>query len=231
MDPEDAYLREDFNQCFQQMRHYDSHFITIVNLIFGGFGATIIVAVSFLSSTTKNITIVFFGSGLLFILTWIAGSLMLAFLLRNRNYFTQVTRYINEIRGYYLSSDRIAENYTGPAFFRNETGMPTSSKVPPLFSPWSTQTLLMYFVAFGNSLFLGAGATSLAICNFSVSDITLLQTASDLAKGDAELFLAIFLVVFATSFLFEFLYICWYLRTNDRLRAEDAWWKKEHPKT
>ena len=205
MKPEEAFLKSDFEQCFQHMRHYDSHFMAVINFIFAGFAAIAIAAISFLNSIADAPTALL-GAALLFILMWVVGTLLLGFLLRNRIYFTSVARYINEIRGCYLALI--------PMGFKNETELPTTKDVPHVYNPWSTQTLLMYFVAVGNSLFLGAGAATI-------------RTLSIVGDGKTEISLAIFFPVCIFGAVVELLWVILYLQSRDERSAVDIWFGKK----
>jgi len=146
-------LVADFQQCFEQIRHYDeSHkktaefvttgFIAIVTAyvaLVGSYGFKPLIAVACCVLTGASGTI-----GLLF-LVWLA---------RNRVYYVRVCRYVNEIRSAYVRHE--------PAETRNRTGMYTNPAFPAIVSPWSTQAIYVYFICICNALLVAAFVGTLA---------------------------------------------------------------------
>ena len=201
MKPEEEFLKSDFDQCFEQMRHYDSHFISIINFIFSGFAAVIVATIAFLQSTNDQ-SITLLGSAILFFLAWAVGSLLIAFLLRNRFYFTYVTRYVNEVRGNYLKAK--------PFAFENKAGLPIDPRIPTFFNPFSAHAILMYFVALGTSIFLGACISALEVLA--------------LIKAGQQVVITFGNPIFVSTinFLVELLWIILYLKGCERRKAKKA---------
>lgn len=141
------FLRADFDQCFSQMRHYDTNLFEMVKFIFTGYAAVISAVAALLGSHPRQASTLIGSSGLMF-LGGAGGTILLGFLLRNRVYFTAVARFINEIRRQYLQSN--------PIGVRNEAGFYTDPQCPKVLSPGSSHFILMYFVAMLNALLLGA---------------------------------------------------------------------------
>jgi hypothetical protein len=199
MNPEEEMLKSDFSQCFAQMRHYDSHCISMINFIFGGYAAVVVAVFSFLieEPITKLRLVGIFA---LFTLAWTAGSLLLTFLVRNRVSFISAARYVNEIRGKYLQ--------TNPLGVENKTGMPTSFDKPLLFNPRSTHMTLMYFVALFNSIFL---ASSLFTFMYAV-------------KVTLEITIVFSLVSFIISTYVSIMNVIRYLKKRNNFTAMEAWW-------
>jgi len=130
------FLDRDFNQCFQQMRHYDSQIFEICKFSFTAYTAIIAVALGLYQFSGKeqvdfSITIgAILGVGSLF------GFFLFALTVRNRVYFVQVARYINEQRDLFLS--------LRPLGFSNTSRMYRNASMPPFFSPRSSQAWYMY---------------------------------------------------------------------------------------
>jgi hypothetical protein len=198
-------LKADFDQCFIQMRHYDTIFTTVTNFSFAFFTAVVTATILFLyQSQIPNSA--YFGLSILFGLVAIIGILILSFLLRNRCYFTFVARFVNEVRGYYLS--QIDSN------FKNETGLPASSNYPRMLSPGSTQTIHMYFVALFNTAYISAS-------------ILVFQYYSSLLKQNCfVLNLKFFSILALIVLLIQIAWIIIYLHKKDNLSANHTWWGK-----
>ena len=140
------FLERDFEQCFQQMRHYDSQIVGILKFMFTAYSALIGIAIgvneiSF--SETHDLSMAVTATlsvGL------ILGLFMFALTIRNRVYFVLVTRYINEHREFFLRGN--------PLGFENKTKMYTNITQPPYFHWRSSQAWFSYIVAFLNAVLL-----------------------------------------------------------------------------
>jgi hypothetical protein len=143
------FLERDFNQCFEQMRHYDGQIIEIVKFALAAY------------STIAGAALVFYRYGLdknadfrapalaILVVGLLLGITLLALVARNRAYFVLVTRYINEHRDFFLKDK--------PLGFPNQTRMYTNWTQPPYFNWRSSQALLLYSLAVLNSGLLGLG--------------------------------------------------------------------------
>ena len=146
LDEKAKFLERDFNQCFDQMRHYDTQIIDIFkfSLTFYTFIIASIITLFELQKThhlnTENSMVA------LILFTILAGLLMLCLILRNRLYFVKVTQYINEHRAFYLRDN--------PLQFTNQTHMYTDPARPNLFHPVSSHALLVYILAIFNASLL-----------------------------------------------------------------------------
>jgi len=141
------FLERDFNQCFQQMRHYDSQIWEICKFIFGAYtvllGATIgIIKFSYKNTSTDLSPVAI----VIIIVGFLIGVFMYCLTIRNRVYFVFVTRYINEHRRLFLS--------TQPLGFLNESGLYTNPNQPPFFDWKSSQMWLAYLIALLNSILI-----------------------------------------------------------------------------
>lgn len=138
------FLEQDFNQSFQQMRFYDSQIFEILKFMFSAYTILIGASVSLYQlGITKNINFSVpiasaIGVGLVF------GLFMFIVIVRNRVYFVQVARYINELRNFFFEFK--------PLGFNNKCKMYTNYEQPPYFNWRSSQLWLCYIVATLNSI-------------------------------------------------------------------------------
>src|SRR5438874_219365 len=96
------FLDRDFNQCFQQMRHYDGQILDICKFAFTGYIAVAGVALA-LYKYGDDKGIDYSGPAVAILsLAVLFGLLFLGLVVRNRVYFVLVTRYINEHRRFFL---------------------------------------------------------------------------------------------------------------------------------
>ena len=138
------FLERDFNQCFAQMRHYDSQFWNVFRFTFTAYIAILGTAIAMHRySIEKNVdltqaVIFILGAGL------VLGLLNYCLAIRNRVYYVLVCRYINEHRKLFLESK--------PLGFENISGMYVNPAQPPYFNWQSWQSLLCYIIAGLNAL-------------------------------------------------------------------------------
>lgn len=138
------FLERDFNQCFQQMRHYDTQMFDILKFMFTAYTVLIGVALGlFKSGIQVNFTIPIVIS---LIIGLILGIFMFYLILINRSYYVRATRYINEQRKLFLALK--------PFGFENISRMHTNPK-QPYFSRGSSQIWLSYIIGALNSILLG----------------------------------------------------------------------------
>lgn len=138
------FLERDFNQCFQQMRHYDAQIFDILKFMFTAYTVLIGVAIGLFKSDLKvNLTIPIVIS---LTIGLVLGLFMFYLVLINRSYYVRVARYINEQRKLFLAFK--------PLGFENISGMYINAK-QPYFSRESTQIWLAYIVGALNSTLLG----------------------------------------------------------------------------
>lgn len=147
-------LVADFNQCFEQMRHYDESFRRTTEFCFGGIVSVVAASGAFLTqygTTTSTTRLV----ALVLILSSLAGFLLVVLLARNRVYFAIVARFINEVRGLYLKQS--------PGEFENCSRMYSDHRFPKILSPGSTQSVQIYFLSLCNASLFGIGAGMLNV--------------------------------------------------------------------
>lgn len=144
------FLERDFNQCFQQMRHYDGQIVDICKFAFTGYIAVAGAALALYRYGIENAADYRLPAASILVLASFFGLLLLGLVVRNRVYFVLVTRYVNEHRGFFLRQT--------PLGFANVSRMYTHSTQPPYFSWLSSQAWLMYILCLLNA----------AICSLSL---------------------------------------------------------------
>lgn len=148
----DNLLQSDFEQCFEQMRHYDDVFQNSLQFVYTG-----VVAVPGASGTlfsiwgTKTSNLATLSVILLF--SWLAGIVVVTELAKNRVYFARVARYVNEIRRLYLVKSQ--------AGIKNEAKMFTDPTFPHVLDWGSTQTFQIGLASVFDSLLFGFAVVAL----------------------------------------------------------------------
>ncbi len=138
------FLERDFNQCFQQMRHYDAQIFDILKFMFTAYTVLIGAALGLFKANLQVDLAVPIVISL--IIGLVLGAFMFYLVLVNRSYYVRVARYINEQRKLFLAIK--------PLGFENISRMYTNEK-QPYFSRESTQIWLAYIIGALNSMLLG----------------------------------------------------------------------------
>ena len=153
-------LNSDFQQCFEQMRHYDDAFQNGLQFTYtgaiavAGFSGTLLQIKGADGLKTVAVVLAF---------SWLAGVFVVMSLAKNRVYFAKAARYVNQTRDFYLKNR--------PEEFEDHTKMYRNWRSPAVFDPGSTQTLQIYLASALDS-FLFAFAVSAAIALRDVSQST-----------------------------------------------------------
>ena len=138
------FLERDFNQCFAQMRHYDSQIWNVCRFAFTAYIAILGTAIGMYQYSIENrINLIpaamsVLGSGLAL------GLLLYSLVICNRVYYVVVCRYVNEHRKLFLEAK--------PLGFENISGMYVNPTMPYYFSWRSWQSWLCYMIASLNAL-------------------------------------------------------------------------------
>ncbi|HSA07102.1 MAG TPA: hypothetical protein P5556_07960 [Candidatus Gastranaerophilales bacterium] len=141
------FLERDFNQCFQQMRHYDSQIFEIFKFLFTLYTGLIGISIGLYQFGIKE-NIDFTPSSIAILLIgFLLGIFLFIVIVRNRAYFVQVTRYINEQRALFFKFE--------PLGFKNTSKMYTNSQKPNFFDRHCSQIWYLYVVALMNSILIG----------------------------------------------------------------------------
>ena len=136
-----------YNQCFQQMRHYDCLMYEIIKFMASAYVALIGAGIGVYEfGTTKGQDYTFVVL-VTFSIAFMMGIFMYMSLVRNRVYYVHVARYVNEIRKTFLDKK--------PLGFANKSKMYTNYQQPLFFNWRSSQAYIMYVTAMINALLLG----------------------------------------------------------------------------
>jgi len=140
------FLERDFNQCFGQMRHYDSQIIEICRFSFIAYSGLTGIALGLYKFGIEKQIDLRMPISTSIIIGLIIGLLMYALAIRNRVYFVQVARYINEQRDLFFKEK--------PMNFKNKSRMYTDCRQPPYFNWRSSQAWIFYIIAMLNGTLL-----------------------------------------------------------------------------
>ena len=138
------FLERDFNQCFAQLRHYDSQIWNVCRFAFTAYIAILGTAIGLYQYSNKEnfdllpAVMVVLGTG------FVLGLLLYGLTICNRVYYVRVCRYINEHRKLFLEAK--------PLGFENVSGMYVNPAIPSYFNWLSWQSWLCYTIALLNAL-------------------------------------------------------------------------------
>lgn len=155
---EAKFLDRDFNQCFQQMRHYDAQYLDLCKFAFTAYSAVVGLAFALFNYGIAQKVDYSLPAAATLIVGLCFGLCFLAFIVRNRVYFVVVARYINEHRRHFLRSR--------PLGFENHSKMYVSLDQPLYFHWRSSQALLLYVMSGLNGFLAG---TALHFLRFAAS--------------------------------------------------------------
>ncbi|HOW55829.1 MAG TPA: hypothetical protein PLR60_14395 [Syntrophorhabdaceae bacterium] len=141
-----SFLERDFNQCFQQMRQYDSQIVDILKFMFTAYSALIGVAFGLYQFGRVEGKDLSLSAASALSVGLLIGLFMLGLTIRNRVYFVRVARYINEHRGFFLSYK--------PLGFENKAKMYANHEQPHYFNWKSSHSWLCYIEAVLNGTLL-----------------------------------------------------------------------------
>lgn len=149
------FLKTDYEQAFSQLREYDDQIWEITKFSFLQLLASIgaVWTIFSLANGEKAVELLKTQwpvvSSVILIISFLFSLLAVQFILRIRVYFATTARYINDHRGFFLSSK--------PLGFENRSGFYTNYRFPKAFDAWSTQLLSTYVISLTGSLLLGFG--------------------------------------------------------------------------
>lgn len=142
------FLGRDFNQCFEQMRHYDTQIVSIFKFMFAAYTGLIGIALGLYQFGVNSYKDLSMPAVVVLAIGFLLGLFFFALVIRDRLYYVQVTRYINEQRELFFKHK--------PLGFENKSRMYTDPTKPPYFSPLSSQAWFTYIIAILNATLLGA---------------------------------------------------------------------------
>ena len=141
------FLERDFNQCFAQIRHYDSQIWNICRFAFTVYIAILGAAIGIYQySIEKHVNLAPAAASILFA-GLLSGLLLYYLALCNRVYYVRVCRYVNEHRRFFMTAK--------PLGFENSSGMYVATDMPRYNNWMSWQSWLSSLIAFLNAI-LGA---------------------------------------------------------------------------
>lgn len=152
------FLERDYNQCFQQMRHYDAQIFDILKFMFTAYTALIGVALGLYQFGLKESKDLSSPSIAVLVVGLMLGLFMFALTVRNRVYFVQVVRYINEQRGFFFQFK--------PMGFEDKLKMYTNYTQPPYFNWRSSHSWLCYISSTLNATLFGVLLYILIPCSW-----------------------------------------------------------------
>jgi len=173
-------LKIDFQECFNQMRHYDNLIWQVTAGILSLDAAILAVIFNLLDSkeTVKPVLPLFISS-VIALGGLIIGLFALYFILKTRIYYVKVARYVNEVREQYLKEN--------PLGIRNQAGLYTNPSFPKIANFKSSQLVPSYILILINSFFFLLGLFLI------------------IKKPGLSIIFFISIILFQISFLFLFL--------------------------
>jgi len=152
MDKQEEFLRADFEQCHEWMRHYDSSFTSMTNFYYTGFVAILTASYVLYSRFPASVE-ASIGATLLLFFGAVLSPIFLYWLIKNRIYFTKMARWVNEIRETYIRTE--------PLGIKNRSNIYTNHTSPHYFNPGSTHLIFLYFTALCGSILAALVYTSI----------------------------------------------------------------------
>jgi hypothetical protein len=148
-----SFLVRDFEQCFQQMRHYDGQVLEMLKFAFTAYTALFGGALALYRYGVDARIDYRLPASAILLIGFILGLCFIGIFTRNRVYYVAVARYVNEHRSFFLSHK--------PLGFQNRSEMYTDFTKPPFFHWRSSQTFLLVVLALLNTgLIVGAALIS-----------------------------------------------------------------------
>jgi len=142
------FLERDFNQIFLQARYYDAQIFDSFKFLFTiylGLIGFLLTIYQFSIKEKLDVGLPIVISSLL--VSIIIGLFIQVVVTRNRAYFVQTMRYINEQRQLFLAYK--------PLGFNNVSRMYTNPNLPDYFNWKSSQAWLSHLISFMNSIIVG----------------------------------------------------------------------------
>jgi hypothetical protein len=140
------FLERDFNQCFEQLRHYDGQIFEITKFVLASYAGLTGLSLGLYQFSLKEHIDLTLAAAAIVAIGLPHGLFLFALAVRNRVYFVKVARYVNEQRELFLGFK--------PFGFKNEAKMYTDPAQPRFFDWRSSQSWLMYLVGGLNAALL-----------------------------------------------------------------------------
>jgi hypothetical protein len=138
------FLLKEYDQCFNQMRHYDNVSVSMIKFAFSIYSAlgTIAFAIYQFLYRNENSLNVIIGSIALF--TFLVGFIIVLMLTRNRLYFVSVAKQVNRIRNLSI--------YKSKSVFDFKSALPYDPNIPKAFNIRSIYLITIFLLCFMNSV-------------------------------------------------------------------------------
>ncbi|KKM25836.1 hypothetical protein LCGC14_1590970 [marine sediment metagenome] len=184
MDSNEEFLKSDFEQYHEWMRHYDKSFSSMINFLYSGYAAVITASYVIVSKYPKAYDAKL-GATLLLSFAALLTPVFIYWLMKKRKYFVDTARWVNRIRSAFLKQaplgiDKPAAKWETPEY-------------PPYFNSTSTQIIFLYFTAFCGAALNSISAVSAVITGGFI-------------KSFADVPIWIYLICL---FVFSAIYIVW----------------------
>ncbi len=128
------------------MRHYDNIVMSLNRYLFTFFAAIFTASIA-LYQYLANMPYQNMVMGIISILSFVVGGLLLVLILRNRHYYTIVTRQVNSIRNYFLNNMDLDFSQYNVSY--------TNPDEPRLWNMLSSYALIYFIAGLINALLAG----------------------------------------------------------------------------
>jgi len=132
-----SFLITEYEQSFIHMRHYDNIVMSLIKYLFTFFAAIFTASVA-LYQYLANVPYQYMVIGMISLFSFIVGVIFLILIMRNRLYYTIVTRQVNSIRNYFINNMELDYSQFNVSY--------TDPDEPKAFNFFSSYTLL-YLIA------------------------------------------------------------------------------------
>lgn len=137
-----TFIKDDFGQSYQQLRHYDSQIVDIFKFLFTAYTAVIGVSYGLFQFGIKENVDLLIPCVSIISIALILGLFALLLITKNRIYFVKNARYLNSIRKHFTDNEEVTSFIE--VFY-------IDPRLPKYFDFTSSQLLLIYFISISNS--------------------------------------------------------------------------------
>lgn len=140
------FLITEYQQSFSHMRHYDDIVMSLSRYLLTFFVAIFTASIA-LYQYLADVPYQNMVMGIISLLSFVVGGLLLVLILRNRYYYTVVARQVNSIRNYFLNNMDLDFSQYNVSY--------TNPDEPRLWNMLSSYTLLYFIAGFINAVLAG----------------------------------------------------------------------------
>lgn len=199
------FLITEYEQCFEQMRHYDTTQNALLTFALTGYISIFAATYAIYQYSTDN-PIKYTFLTLIFLLSSLAGITILIAFTRNRIYYTAVAKQVNRIRSYFLDNSELD--------YIKYNNCYTSYNKPKNFHWLSTYSMYIIVISLLNASLCGCGITIFNRFTFKRSfNISLIQG----------------IVLGLILLILELIFSIRYLNSIDNRKADQAVWSSSNP--